>query len=66
MSKPTPNDYIVRTARQWRESDKAVIAAKDGEKDAAKRAHRVDINNLRTAVDLAIRKDAEQGQGGEP
>lgn len=58
MSKPTPNDYIVYHARQWRESDKAVIGAGEGEKSAAKQAHRTDIRNLRNAVDLAIRSGA--------
>lgn len=58
MSKPTPNDYIVRTAHQWRRSDQAVIAAGEGEKTAAKQAHRQDIRALRNAVDLAIRNGA--------
>lgn len=56
--KPTPNDYIVYHAHQWRKSDQAVIGAAEGEKTAAKQAHRVNTRYLRDAVDLAIRKGA--------
>lgn len=71
MSKPTPNDYIVYHAHQWRKSDKAVIGAGEGEKSAAKQAHRTDIRNLRNAVDQAIRKGApvissQDSGSGEP
>lgn len=69
MKEPTPNDYIVYHAHQWRKSDQAVIGAAEGEKTAAKEAHRADIRNLRNAVDLAVRKGApviaEEG-GVEP
>jgi hypothetical protein len=68
MSKPTPNDYIVYHAHQWRKSDQSVIGADEGGKTAAKQSHRADIRNLRNAVDLAIRNGApvmqpESGKG---
>jgi hypothetical protein len=65
MSKPTPNDYIVRSAHRWYESGSAAIAAQEGEKDAAKRAHHADIRSLRNAVYLAIRNGAPVLQSPE-
>ncbi|HWT40935.1 MAG TPA: hypothetical protein VN081_06780 [Dongiaceae bacterium] len=70
MSKPTPNDYIVYRVHRWYESGSAVIAAPTGKKDAAKRAHHVEIRELRNAVDIANRNGApviqSESGSGEP
>lgn len=62
----TPNDHIVYHAYQWRETDKRVIGAKEGEKEAARQAHRRSERGLRNAVDLAIRRGAPVIERPEP
>ena len=51
---------VEAAAEQWRETDKAKIAAPAGEKDQARGKHRHSEQKLRAAVDELAKK------GGQP
>lgn len=60
-----PDDYIIQRAKDWRQTEKRMIASAGEEKEKAKSAHHDAKKKLREAVDLAGRVNEEQKRKGE-